>query len=116
VWSPQGAINMHMPERWGFVQFSNITAGSGTEPFVEDPNERVKWALRRVYYRQRSFRDANGGYAASIAALKADEIRVDGIDFRPRLHATPSLYEMIADGFGGTLVHINQEGRVWVTR
>jgi hypothetical protein len=22
VWSPQGAINMHLPERWGYVQFS----------------------------------------------------------------------------------------------
>ena len=22
VWSPQGAVAMHMPERWGFVQFS----------------------------------------------------------------------------------------------
>ena len=28
VWSPQGAINMHMPERWGYVQFSGVPAGS----------------------------------------------------------------------------------------
>jgi hypothetical protein len=21
VWSPQGAINMHLPEHWGFVRF-----------------------------------------------------------------------------------------------
>jgi hypothetical protein len=25
VWSPQGLINMHVPERWGWVEF----AGSG---------------------------------------------------------------------------------------
>ena len=37
VWSPQGAINMHMPERWGYVQFSGLRAGGGTEAFVEDP-------------------------------------------------------------------------------
>ena len=42
VWSPQGAINMHMPERWGYVQFSGLSAGSGTEAFVDDPNERVE--------------------------------------------------------------------------
>jgi hypothetical protein len=114
VWSPQGAINMHMPERWGYIQFSNVGAGSGTESFVEDPNERVKWALRRLYYRQRRVREVNGGYAASVEALHAADIRVDGVDFRPRLHSTPSAYEIVANGFDGAVVHINQDGRVWV--
>ena len=27
VWSPQGAIDMHMPERWGFVTFSDAAVG-----------------------------------------------------------------------------------------
>lgn len=27
VWSPQGVINMHVPERWGFVDFRNEPAG-----------------------------------------------------------------------------------------
>jgi hypothetical protein len=116
VWSPQGAVNMHMPERWGYVQFSSVGAGIGTEPFVADPNERVKWALRRLYYRQRRFREVNGGYSASAAALHAADIRVDGIDFRPLLHVTPSLYEITAKGFDGAVVHINQDGRVWLTR
>jgi hypothetical protein len=116
VWSPQGAINMHMPERWGYVQFSSMRAGSGTEPFVEDPNERVKWALRRLYYRQRRFRAANGGYATTLGALGAADIRIDGVDFRPVIHATPSLYEITANGFGRAVVHITQDGRVWLTR
>ena len=116
VWSPQGAINMHMPERWGYVQFSNVRAGSGTQSFVEDPNERIKWALRQLYYRQRRFHDAHGVYAASLEALNSGDIRVQGIDFRPVLHATPSLYEITAAGFNGAVVHIRQDGRVWVTR
>jgi hypothetical protein len=116
VWSPQGAINMHMPERWGYVQFSNLGPGSGTESFVDDPNERVKWALRRLYYRQRTFRDVNGHYAAGVAALHADDIQVEGVDFRPLLQTTQSLYEMTANGFDGAVVHINQDGRVWLTR
>ncbi len=115
VWSAQGAINMHMPERWGFVQFSGVPAGKGTEAFVEDPNERVKWALRRLYYRQRDFRAAHGAYATSLDLLKAADLRVDGIDFRPVMHGTPSLYEIVANGFKGTAAHINQDGRVWIT-
>ncbi|MEW6752410.1 MAG: carbohydrate-binding family 9-like protein [Candidatus Latescibacterota bacterium] len=33
VWSPQGEINMHIPEMWGWVQFSPITAGCGQEEY-----------------------------------------------------------------------------------
>jgi hypothetical protein len=116
VWSPQGAIDMHMPERWGYVQFSGLRAGTGTEPFVEDPNERVIWALRRLYYRQRRVRAAGGDYARTLEALNATDIRVDGLEFRPVMETTGSLYEISARGFNGAVVHISQDGRVWVTK
>jgi len=119
VWSPQGAVNMHMPERWGYVAFSSARAGTVTDAFVDDPNEQVKWALRRLYYRQRRFRETNGQYATTLSALAADgagSIRVDGLDFRPVIHATPSLYEITANGFNDVVVHISQDGRVWATR
>jgi hypothetical protein len=116
VWTPQSAINMHMPERWGYVQFSKLPAGSAAETFIEDPNERVKWALRRLYYRQRAAREATGRYATTLEALKSADIGVDGIDFKPDLRGTESHYEIMASGFNGTTVHINHDGRVWVTR
>jgi Carbohydrate family 9 binding domain-like len=116
VWSPQGAIDMHMPERWGYVQFSSLEAGTGTEPFVDDPNERVKWALRRLYYRQRRFLTANRRYAASLDELGSKDIVVDGIAFRPEMRTTASMYEITAGGFGGATAHITQDGRVWLSR
>ena len=115
VWSPQGAVNMHMPERWGFVQFSGQNAGNATA-FVENSNERVKWALRRLYYRQRQFRQSNGRFATDLAALKPSDIRVEGLDFEPSMQATDSLYEISARGSAGTTVHIRQDGKVWITR
>ncbi len=115
VWSPQGAIDMHMPERWGYVQFSSRLAGSGTDAFVDDPNESVKWGLRRLYYRQRAMRAATGRYAETLEALNAGRVRID-IPDSPVLQTTRSLYEISAKGSSGTLVHINQDGRVWVTR
>ena len=36
--------------------------------------------------------------------------------FLPELKATQSLYEIVAPGFGGAIVHIDQDGRVWVTK
>jgi hypothetical protein len=116
VWSPQGAINMHMPERWGFVQFSDAPAGTRSTPFVENPNERVKWALRRLYYRQRAFRAAHGRYAPDLQALDAAGIQVEGLEFRPSIQATDSLYEIRAHGFDGAVVHLREDGRVRVTR
>jgi len=116
VWSPQGAIDIHMPERWGYVQFSGIEAGVANELFVEDPNERVKWALRKLYYRQRRFRDANGRYADDLAVLHAADIRVDGLEFAPSMQATRDLYRITAKGFGGAVVHIQHDGKVWLTR
>jgi hypothetical protein len=83
---------------------------------VEDPNERVKWALRRLYYRQRRFHAVNGRYAETVDALAAADIRVEGLAFRPVIRSAGTLYEITANGFGGAFVHINQEGRVWLTR
>lgn len=115
VWSPQGAIDMHMPERWGYVQFAEAP-GSPSASFVDDPNERVKWALRRLYYRQRSYRTAHGTFATTLDALNVSDIRVDGIDFKPAMQTTASTYEITASGFDGATVHLTHDGRVWLTR
>jgi Carbohydrate family 9 binding domain-like len=116
VWSPQGAVNMHMPERWGFVQFSGLNAGAGSDSFTEDPNEGVVWALRRLYYRQRRFRETNGKYATTLSALPGSPISVDNLAFRPVLQATDAQYEISANGFNGVVAHIREDGRVWLTR
>ena len=116
VWSPQGVVDMHMPERWGLVQFSGLDAGAGTEAFVEDANDRVKWALRRLYYRQREFRAAHGRYAAAVGDLEGPPVTVEGLDFKPRLQATSDTYQLDAPGFGGWLAHLQHDGRVWLQR
>lgn len=115
VWSPQGAIDMHMPERWGVVQFSDAVAGTRRVVVDEDRNDRVKWALRRIYYRQRAHRQQHGRYATTLGELRAHDIQVEGMAFAPVLHGSPSFYEVVAAGFDDRLVHIAHDGRVWVT-
>jgi hypothetical protein len=115
VWSPQGAVDMHMPERWGFVQFSDAVAGTNVGALVEDSNDRVKWALRRLYYRQRQYLAAHGSYATSLAPLVPDTIRTEGLTFRPTMEGTTGQYEVRAEGFNGSVVRIREDGRVWVT-
>ena len=33
VWTPTGEINMHAPNQWGFLQFSDKVAGNGADEF-----------------------------------------------------------------------------------
>ncbi len=70
VWSPQGVIDMHRPERWGYVQFS--TAKPGSAAFRPDPDRHVRDHLHRIYYAQRDHRARTGTYADSLDALKLD--------------------------------------------
>jgi len=69
VWSPQGLINMHYPEMWGYLQFSDIKAGEGTSEFISDPDEKIKWNLRTLYYAQRNYAAARSRYAAEPDSL-----------------------------------------------
>lgn len=48
VWSPQGVINMHEPEHWGYVFFSEKLVGE-TDSFEIPQNEYVKWYLYEKY-------------------------------------------------------------------
>jgi hypothetical protein len=54
VWSPQGKINMHLPEYWGYVQFSARTRG--VEAFAGDPSWPIRMKLQGYYDRQQEFR------------------------------------------------------------
>jgi Carbohydrate family 9 binding domain-like len=116
VWSPQGAVNMHLPERWGVVQFADAAAGTRTVAFEDDPNDRVAWALRRLYYRQRQQQSSAGRYARSLDALGAGTITVAGLEFKPAMQATDTSYEISAPGFGGAVLHIRQDGKAWLTK
>lgn len=93
VWSPQGRINMHMPEMWGYIQFSALSCGTGTEPFRMDPDRDIKWALRTVYYSQAEYLKQHQRFAKSISSLgltQADFPVGTGI---PKLKATERTFE-----------------------
>jgi hypothetical protein len=67
VWSPQGVIDMHRPERWGYLQFS--AAKPGAAEFRPDPDWALRDLLHRTYYAQRAYRAKNGKYATDVADL-----------------------------------------------
>jgi hypothetical protein len=116
VWSPQGLINIHYPEMWGFVQFSDRIAGSGVDGFEIPAGEKTAWWLRKLYYRQRAYWEQHGRYADDLKDLHPNRIGADVRLFRPVLQSTESLYEITAPALDGKgRWHIMQDGRVWKT-
>jgi len=67
VWSPQGIIDMHRPERWGFVQFSS--APPGTDEFRPDPSLPARDLLMAVYHAQHAYHKTHGQWANTLIAL-----------------------------------------------
>jgi hypothetical protein len=61
VWSPQGPVNMHLPEHWGYVQFSAKT--NGAESFAGDAGWATRMRLQAYYQRQHDYRKAKGRWA-----------------------------------------------------
>ncbi len=64
VWSPQGVIDMHRPEMWGYVQFEN-----SSKPFVRDPHWEAKCHLMQIYWSEREFHSAHNRYSDSLSEL-----------------------------------------------
>jgi len=116
TWVPQGVINIHYPEMWGYVQFSGKKAGSGGERFVDRPDEKVKWALRRIYYRERALYDEKGAFASDLGALglkNAKDLKVKDWLYPPVIQTTKSLFEAVYGNKAGATWHIRQDGKVW---
>lgn len=111
VWSPQGVINMHYPEMWGFLQFTETIAGEDTVGFIDNPDEMIKWNLRTLYYAQRQFAEKNARYSDKVREL----IEFDYEEFRinPDILVKPYGYEAyILSDNTGLLWIINDEGRI----
>mgnify|MGYP001064617001 FL=1 len=116
VWSPQGLINMHYPEMWGYVQFSANPVGTTKDEFRVNTEERVKWALRKIYYRERAYLAEHGSFSDNLEALKLDtdqDLRISGWSFPPLLQKTDSQFEAVYSGPFGSSWHIRQDGLVW---
>jgi hypothetical protein len=111
VWSPQGVVDMHRPERWGLLQFS--TAAPGIAAFRPDPAGPARHLLHRVYYAQHDFRKVRGRWANSLAELGLADLSADPV----RLETTSTDFEtsIAVRQQGGNVRrwHIRSDARIW---
>jgi hypothetical protein len=113
VWSPQGRIDMHMPEMWGFLQFSAIEAGKGTEAFVPDPDLQLKWALRTIYYAEDKYYLANNTYTAKLEDLGLKKSDFPSNLAVPVIESTRTAFEAFIPSDGKEAIWtIYQDGKI----
>ncbi|MFD2098911.1 carbohydrate-binding family 9-like protein [Flagellimonas iocasae] len=110
VWSPQGVINMHEPEHWGYAYFSSNIAGE-KDHFTIPEDEQIRWMLYRYYRGQKKYRAEHGSWATSLEKLGLEPVLKDGtqLDLDMELHRmgwsiqvkspfTGKTYSIVEDG------------------
>lgn len=103
IWSPIGLVNMHYPELWGFVYFTDCE----NDVFVIPEDEKLKWELRKVYYMEKNYYRQRGRYCTDYSELCGGEVGI----INPVIEVTTSMYEayvMTTDGKGRIV--IRQDG------
>jgi hypothetical protein len=116
VWSPTGAINMHMPERWGYLQFS--TKEATQLPAFELPyGELQRRYLWLIFYRQQQYHQLNGRYATSLDELGLPTT-VQVADKSNTLSMTATPFQFVADvaDNSGTTTRIDHEGKITILK
>ncbi len=115
VWSPQGIIDMHAPERWGYLQFSTHMGGRDTVAFVPPADAEARKLLWQVYDAQKKYFKAQGHYAASLQALDIpeDSKTIKGEVLRLKLEGTSVQFTVtVNSGVLTDMLTVDQDGKV----
>ncbi len=111
VWSPQGVVNMHFPERWGYLQFSKLNDSKVFELPYAELQKRYLWL---VYYRQQEWFSHHHQYCKSLKKLGIKRSQaINNMGNNLQLEATAHQFmAFVTDGNGGSVWSINQDGLI----
>lgn len=115
VWSSQGLVNMHFPERWAYTVFSqNKPLGRTSAEFVVPYPEKQKEYLWLIYYKQKDWFKKNKVYTASLKELgiPEDDIIIDGVKNRLKVETTSKYFHAHITDEAGKSISVNQDGLV----
>lgn len=108
VWSPMGLVNMHYPELWGYVLFTDEQEELNHFSIPED--EQIKWELRKLYYLQRNYGAKEGTFAQDLSLLNGSP----DLNIATEVVAAERLFQIsaaTADGNGKWI--IREDGKLW---
>lgn len=112
VWSPMGVVNMHEPEKWGYVYFSSKEPGE-KDNFIISNDEKLKWQLFEFYRSQKAYFDKNNKWATSIKDLKIDCIKIENKTIIPKLENHSQGWNIIVKSpFSGKELIIREDSKL----
>jgi hypothetical protein len=76
VWSSQGSINMHLPERWGYLCW--LDSRVNVSQCRKDDTWGIRQALAAVYYASHQFSAVNGYDTSNVTQLGLPQAVLDG--------------------------------------
>lgn len=104
VWSPQWAINMHRPEYWGYLQFSEKSGGLDTATTIIDDHWETKLSLMKIYYFQSSFHKKHKKYS---------EVLPSNLTYPNVNIAIKGEYYIISSQKNNVQWNVNEKGKLW---
>ncbi|QGK73253.1 carbohydrate-binding family 9-like protein [Flavobacterium sp. SLB02] len=110
VWSPMGVINMHEPEKWGYVYFSSK---EGKDSFTIPQDEKVRWELYNLYRAQKQYYNQHKTWAKSLVNLTKETITVEGKILKPVLENHTTGYNIsVKSPFSNQTLVVRQDGKI----
>ncbi|MGI4750097.1 MAG: carbohydrate-binding family 9-like protein [Janthinobacterium lividum] len=113
VWSPQGVINMHYPERFGYLQFTRKSDAVFIMPF----SEKQKQYLWLIYYRQKQYFEKNAHYASGLNELEiSPKQTIDGQQNQLEMQSASRQFTATIADQNGKTIKINDEGLIEIPK
>jgi len=118
VWSSQDVVNMHIPERWGIIQFSADPVNTTT--YTPDPFWTLRSVLHEVYNAERSFNTLSGYFTSDLTKLNLPEHillgKCVGIPIITPNATTFYSYQVQVDSRMGVTGYINDARLTWLEK
>ncbi|MEY2949461.1 MAG: carbohydrate-binding family 9-like protein [Saprospiraceae bacterium] len=117
VWSPTGKVDIHLPELWGYVQFSTEIVGTATETFIKDEWYQDRQKLMKWYFAQYEFLKTHQHFSTSIGNLTNEHQNLKSLGISPKLIPIPEgfIFEIPHPSDTAKKLCVNHEGRFWIT-
>lgn len=112
IWSAQGVVNMHFPERWGLAQFSSNAVGSNPVDFQLPEEEKFGKYLWLVYYKQQNYKGEKGIFANSLSELDLHSVTKteNGEPILYSMKVNENSFSVTLQTENGLKLSLNEEG------
>lgn len=119
VWSPTGMVDMHMPERWGFLRFVNEAVGGKAAAFDSELDRDAYKLIWGLFYAQLDHKSQKGDFIRSVEDfhLTAADLALLPKGGIVSVEATKRAFDlMVTIPARGETYTLNQDGRFAVTK